>query len=57
MDIIVARDKEKFISANLEEIKTEYSWEHLVDEHENILWNCLLRNDDKAKCVVIEGQL
>lgn len=34
MDIIAARDKEKFISANLEEIKTEYSWEHLVDEHE-----------------------
>lgn len=30
----VVRDKEKFIAANLEEIRTAYSWEHLVDEHE-----------------------
>ncbi|MDE5678609.1 DUF1972 domain-containing protein [Phocaeicola sp.] len=27
-------DKERFIAANLEKIRTEYSWKHLVDEHE-----------------------
>ena len=34
MAVYVVRDKEKFIAANLEEIRTAYSWEHLVDEHE-----------------------
>ena len=28
------RDKVQFIRENLEEIRKEYSWEHLVDEHE-----------------------
>ena len=34
MDLLAMRDKKRFIKANLEEIRTEYSWEHLVDEHE-----------------------
>lgn len=34
IDTIASRDKQRFIQANLEEIRTEYSWEHLVDEHE-----------------------
>lgn len=34
IDVISARNKENFIKANLEEIRTKYSWEHLVDEHE-----------------------
>lgn len=34
IDAVVARDKDNFINGNLKEIRTEYSWEHLVDEHE-----------------------
>lgn len=34
IDAVVARDKDNFINRNLKEIRTEYSWEHLVDEHE-----------------------
>ena len=34
MTLLAMRDKKRFIEANLEEIYTEYSWDHLVDEHE-----------------------
>ena len=34
MTLLAMRDKKRVIEANLEEIYTEYSWDHLVDEHE-----------------------
>ncbi len=34
MDKIVQTLKNNYVSANLEMIRNEYSWEHLVDEHE-----------------------
>ena len=34
MTLLAMRDKKRFVEANLEEIYTEYSWDHLVDEHE-----------------------
>ena len=34
VDIIAQEHKETYIATNLEEIRNEYSWEKLVDEHE-----------------------
>lgn len=34
IDNIAQKDKANFIAGNLEEIRNEYSWEKLVDEHE-----------------------
>lgn len=34
MDRMASRDKARFVASNLEEIRTQYSWEHLVDQHE-----------------------
>jgi len=34
LDSLAAEHKVDFTSKNLEEIRTEYSWEHLVDQHE-----------------------
>ena len=31
---ICAKHKKAFTDGNVEEIKNEYSWEHLVDQHE-----------------------
>ena len=31
---ICAQHKKAFTDGNVEEIKNEYSWEHLVDQHE-----------------------
>ncbi len=39
MDTIAAKHKNNFVQKNLEKIKSEYSWEHLVDEHEKyFMW-------------------
>ena len=34
IESICTQHKKAFTEANVEEIKTEYSWEHLVDQHE-----------------------
>lgn len=34
IDGLACKNKSSFISSNLEEIRNEYSWEHLVDQHE-----------------------
>ena len=34
IDTLVAENKTRIVEANLNEIRTNYSWEHLVDEHE-----------------------
>lgn len=34
MERIVAENKERIVQANLKEIRENYSWEHLVDQHE-----------------------
>ena len=34
LDIIVAQHKQAYTAANLEVIRSQYSWEKLVDEHE-----------------------
>jgi len=34
IDNIVSCNKERIVANNLEEIRTNYSWEHLVDQHE-----------------------
>lgn len=48
MTLLAMRDKKRFIEANLEEIYTEYSWDHLVDEHERYFENgCWHRNAEK----------
>ena len=39
--------REKFINANLNEIKKEYSWEHLVDQHEEYFKWLLKQKDNK----------
>lgn len=35
IDSIVQKKKDKFIVANIDVIRTEYSWKHLVDQHED----------------------
>jgi len=34
IDTIVAENKERIVQNNLDTIRTDYSWEHLVDQHE-----------------------
>lgn len=34
LDTIVSEHKQRYVAANLAEIRNEYSWEHLVDQHE-----------------------
>jgi hypothetical protein len=34
LDEIVAQHKQAFVNNNLEVIRTQYSWDKLVDEHE-----------------------
>ncbi len=34
IESIVEKDKERIVNNNLNEIRTNYSWEHLVDQHE-----------------------
>lgn len=46
IDVIANKDKANFIAGNLEEIKNEYSWEKLVDEHEKY-FEWLLKNHRK----------
>jgi glycosyltransferase involved in cell wall biosynthesis len=41
IDAYAAEHKQNFIAANLEEIRKEYSWEHLVDEHEKYFFQLL----------------
>lgn len=46
IDSIVAKDKERIVNNNLNEIRTNYSWEHLVDLHEEY-FNWLLQDGRK----------
>ena len=41
IDEIAKKDKATFTANNIDVIKNEYSWEHLVDEHEKY-FKCLL---------------
>lgn len=34
MERLVAENKERIVEGNLKEIRENYSWEHLVDQHE-----------------------
>ncbi len=34
IDTVVSEQKNQIVAANLDEIRTNYSWEHLVDQHE-----------------------
>jgi glycosyltransferase involved in cell wall biosynthesis len=38
IDEIADKDKANFVATNLEVIRTQYSWEHLVDEHEKYFY-------------------
>ena len=38
MDEITDKYKADYVSANIEVIRNEYSWEHLVDEHEKYFY-------------------
>ena len=41
----IGENRPKFLSGNLQEIKNEYSWEHLVDEHEKYFYWLLEQNN------------
>lgn len=46
MERLVAENKERIVKANLKEIRENYSWEHLVDQHEEYFeW---LMKDNRA---------
>ena len=45
IDNICEKYKQGYTEANIEEIKNEYSWEHLVDQHEQYFKELL----EKAK--------
>jgi glycosyltransferase involved in cell wall biosynthesis len=49
VDEIAESDKDKFIAANLDEIRTNYSWEHLVDEHEKYFYWILEEHQKKMQ--------
>lgn len=38
MDDIISRYKAEFVKNNIDVIRREYSWEHLVDEHERYFY-------------------
>ena len=44
MDDIADKYKKAYTSANIEVIRNEYSWEHLVDEHEKYFYRLLEQN-------------
>ena len=41
IDAIAENDKKTFTTNNIEVIRNEYSWEHLVDDHENYFYELL----------------
>ena len=41
----IGENRLKFLRNNLQEIKNEYSWEHLIDEHEKYFYWLLEQND------------
>ena len=45
MDDITGKYKKVYTSANIEVIRNEYSWEHLVDEHEKYFYWLLEQNN------------
>ena len=45
MDDMVDKYKKTYTSANIEVIRNEYSWEHLVDEHEKYFYWLLEQNN------------
>lgn len=44
---LAAKDKQSFVSNNLEVIRNEYSWEHLVDQHEEYFKSIIEKTANK----------
>ena len=49
IDAIAENDKKTFTTNNIEVIRNEYSWEHLVDEHEKYFYGLLGQNNGKDR--------
>lgn len=41
IDTLSRQTRERFVKSNLDEIRTNYSWEHLVDQHEEYFKNLM----------------
>ena len=49
LDVLEKENKQKFVENNKDVIRTQYSWERLVDEHEKyFLW--LMEDAKKKRC-------